>query len=117
MNSLSFKNLVFFFGLIRGGTKIYHTDLSDLKFRELMENQMKDLFKHLGKDSDSLFMKRPAHVLRHLGAHYWLAKGNYTNHVLVAKVGGWHTVDELIKSYGEVPPEKVNEELDKYDYQ
>jgi len=101
----------------RGGTKIYQTDLSDIKFRLLMEDHMKDLFKHLGKDPDSLFFKRPAHVLRHLGAHYWLSKGNYTNHVLVAKVGGWHTVDELIKSYGEVPPEKVNEELDKYDYQ
>jgi len=101
----------------RGGIKIYETDLSNQKFRELMENHMKDLFRFLGKDPDSLFFKRATHVLRHLGAHYWLAKGNYTNHVLVAKVGGWHTVDELIKSYGEVPPEKVNQELDKYDYQ
>ncbi len=102
----------------RGGTRIYENKegLSKAKFRIKMQDAMKSLFTHLGKDPDSYYFQKPAHVLRHIGAHYWLSKGNYTNHVLVAMIGGWHTVDELIKSYGTVPPEKVDEELDKYDY-
>jgi len=81
-----------------------------------MNEQLKDLYRFMGKDPDSLYFKRPSHVLRHLSAHYWLSKGNYKNHVEVAKLGGWNTVDEMIKSYGEFPPEKMNEFLDEYDY-
>jgi hypothetical protein len=43
-----------------------------------------------------------------LGAHYWLTKKNY-NYELVTVIGGWNTIDELRKSYGELPPEKVLE--------
>ena len=48
------------------------------------------------------------HALRHLGAHYWLSKTNY-NYGIIAEVGGWHTIDELKKSYGQIPPEKILE--------
>jgi len=102
----------------RGGTRIYENKekLSSHKFGNKMKIFLREIFLFIGKDKDSYFMDKPNHALRHIGAHYWLSKGNYTNHVLVALVGGWHTVDELIKSYGALPPEKVNEELDKYDY-
>ena len=53
-------------------------------------------------------LTRPATSLfpheRHLGAHYWLAKTDY-NYGIIAEVGGWHTIDELKKSYGQIPPE------------
>lgn len=97
----------------RGGTRIFESKLAYQKFESWIQDCMRDIFKHLGKEG--IFLERPTHVLRHLGAHYGLAKGNYTNHVLIAKIGGWHTIDEMIRSYGELPPEKVLEELDKYD--
>lgn len=39
---------------------------------------------------------------------YWLSKTNY-NYGIIAEVGGWHTIDELKKSYGQIPPEKILE--------
>jgi len=101
----------------RGGTRIYESDLSKTKFLDLMNDQLKELYTHLQKDPDSLFFKKPSHSLRHIGAHYWLSKGKYKNHVEVAKLGGWNTIDEMIKSYGEFPPEKMNEYLDEYEYE
>jgi len=47
-------------------------------------------------------------VLRHIGAHYWLSKTNY-NYGIISEVGGWNTIDELKKSYGQIPPEKILE--------
>jgi len=83
--------------------------------KKKLSNANKSLFLHLGKAEDSYFCQHTSHVMRHIGSHRLLEAGNYSNHVLVAKVGGWFTVDELIKSYGEIPPEKINEELDKLD--
>ncbi len=107
----------------RGGLRIYENksnrpleSKAKGSFTDYMINVMRDLYSHLGKDPESIAFKKPTHILRHYGCHYWLAKGNYSNHVLVGKIGGWHTIDELIKSYGELPPEKINEELDKYEY-
>ncbi len=100
----------------RGSNRIYQTDLSKQEFLLFMNNELKKLYTYLQKDPDSLFFKKPSHCLRHIGAHYWLSKGNYKNHVEVAKLGGWNTIDEMIKSYGEFPPEKMNEYLDEYDY-
>jgi len=37
-----------------------------------------------------------------------LSKTNY-NYGIIAEVGGWHTIDELKKSYGQIPPEKILE--------
>jgi len=56
----------------------------------------------------SYFQHHPSHALKHLGAHYWLAKTDY-NYGIIAEVGGWHTIDELKKSYGQIPPEKILE--------
>ncbi len=102
----------------RGGSRIFENkeNLPMRIFEKNMIEFLKECYRKVGKDEDSYFMQKANHALRHIGAHYWLEKGSYSNHVIVAKVGGWHTVDELIKSYGEIPPEKVNEELDKYDY-
>ena len=41
-------------------------------------------------------------------SEYWLAKTDY-NYGIIAEVGGWHTIDELKKSYGQIPPEKILE--------
>jgi len=101
----------------RGGTRIYQSDLSKTNFLDQMNAQLKELYTFLKKDPDSLFFKKPSHSLRHLGAHYWLSKGKYKNHVEVSKLGGWNTIDEMIKSYGEFPPEKMNEYLDEYSYE
>lgn len=60
--------------------------------------------------NDSYFQQHSSNVLRHLGAHYWLSKTNY-NYGIIAEVGGWHTIDELKKSYGKIPPEKILELL------
>jgi len=58
----------------------------DLKIR----TALLDLYKFLGKETvhDGYFMKHWFHVLRHVGAHYWLRKTEY-NHGVVAIVGGW----------------------------
>lgn len=72
---------------------------------------LKDLYKHLGK-TDPYFFKHAAHALRHIGAHFWLRKTNY-NYAVVAKIGGWHTIDELIKSYGEMPADVLFDTMDE----
>jgi hypothetical protein len=64
---------------------------------------MKEIYKHIGKNG--YFEEHPTQVLRHIGVHYWLARNNY-NYGLVALIGGWHTIDELKKSYGEMPLKK-----------
>jgi len=37
------------------------------------------------------------------GAHYWSSKTDY-NYERIAEIGGWNTMDELKKSYGQIPP-------------
>jgi hypothetical protein len=102
----------------RGGTGIYENKekLPLYKLHKQIQTDMKNLYSHLGKDQDSYYFKRPAHTLRHLGAQYWLQKGNYTNHVIVAKIGDWSTIQEMIDSYGDVPPEQFQKQIDGYDY-
>lgn len=77
---------------------------------------LRKLFSHLGKSDDSYFMRKPNHALRHICAHWLLSLGNYANHSIVKKLGGWHTTDELERSYGELPEDQINKELNKYDY-
>jgi hypothetical protein len=72
----------------------------------MISDQLKQIYSHLGKNS--YFQDRPSHALRHIGAHYWLSKTDY-NFGLIAEVGGWNTIDELKKSYGQIPPEKILE--------
>lgn len=93
----------------RGCTRIYESKLYQLKFRQQMRDHLNEIYRHLGKID--YFEGHTTHVLRHIGAHYWLAKMNYSYGV-VAMIGGWNTIDELRKSYGEIPPEKVLEMIE-----
>ena len=117
----------------RGGTKIYDdTKLINPTKQKItdIENNIKeslfDLYVHLGKIENlqefkdlksqklkvnNYWFNHAFHVLRHVGAHYWLKKKSY-NHSLVAELGGWHTIDELKRSYGKMPPEVVLELLE-----
>jgi len=70
----------------RNCKKIYESKLAYDKFSDYIQNAMREIYIHLGKEG--VFLERPTHVLRHIGAHFHLAKGNYTNHVLVAKNWG-----------------------------
>ena len=95
----------------RGGTRIYESKLSQHQFKKLIYKQLTQVYKHLGK-TGSYFERHPTHVLRHIGAHYWLAKTDY-NYGLIAEIGGWNTIDELKKSYGQIPPEKILEIIEE----
>jgi hypothetical protein len=87
--------------------RIFESALSEYPFRLKIHNELLEIYSHLGKN-DSYFLHHSSHALRHLGAHYWLSKTNY-NYGIIAEVGGWHTIDELKKSYGQIPPEKILE--------
>ena len=91
--------------------------LTNDKLRLELQDGLRKLFAYLGKSDESYFYKKPAHAMRHIGGHYLLAMGNYTNHSIVKKLGGWHTTDEMEKSYGEIPPDQIDKELDKYDFE
>ncbi len=75
---------------------------------ELRDN-LREIYKHVGK-TDDYFYTNSFHALRHIGAHYWLEKTGY-NYGIVAKIGGWHTIDELKNSYGEMSPEFIIENI------
>lgn len=93
----------------RGGTRIYESQIPKQTFKKQINDAMKEIYRHVGKNE--YFEEHPTHALRHVGAHYWLARKNY-NYGLVAVIGGWHTIDELKKSYGEMPPEKMLESIE-----
>lgn len=90
----------------RGGSRIYESALPKYRFHIMISDQLKQIYHHLGKGT--YFQSRPSHALRHIGAHYWLSKTDY-NFGLIAEIGGWNTIDELKKSYGQIPPEKILE--------
>jgi hypothetical protein len=91
----------------RGYNAIFESNLSKFKFKKDMHEKLFLVYKHLGK-TENYFSSHATHVLRHLGAHYWLSKTNY-NYGIISEVGGWNTIDELKKSYGQIPPEKILE--------
>ena len=91
----------------RGVLKIYESNPPLHRFQKEISKKLIQIYKHLGKNSD-YFLHHPSHVLRHIGAHYWLSKTNY-NYGIISEVGGWNTIDELKKSYGQIPPEKILE--------
>lgn len=93
----------------RGGTKILEQKLSQDKFTTFIQPKMLEIYKHLGKSG--YFLEHPTHALRHISAHYWLSQTKY-NYGAVAKICGWNTVDELRKSYGEMPPEVLLNVID-----
>lgn len=81
------------------------------KFIALTYTQLKEIYKHVGKTSN-YFYEKSVHALRHIGAQKLLDEKDF-NYGLVAQVGGWNVIDELKNSYGEMPPEKVLELLEK----
>ncbi|MGC1709848.1 MAG: helix-turn-helix domain-containing protein [Nitrosotalea sp.] len=93
----------------RGVNRIFESKVAKYKLHKQTNNSLKEIYRHLGKSG--YFEEHPTHALRHIGAHYWLAKKNY-NYGLVALIGGWNTIDELKKSYGEIPPEAVLEMIE-----
>lgn len=90
--------------------------LTETKLALYLTQTMKNLYIHLGKDMKSLYFIRPNHSLRHLGAQFWLAKSDYKDFSIVAKIGDWSTVQELIDSYGDTPPDVFQKTIDGYDY-
>lgn len=83
------------------------------KFNVHMKKLYKEIFqkhgltsqgqKRIGVEDSSYFIRKPIHVLRHAGAQRALRMTNW-NVAYVAK-RGWNTTQELIDSYGEMPPE------------
>jgi len=102
----------------RGSHTIYENKkgVSKLKLMKYFTETMKDLYLHLGKSLDEFFFIRPNHTLRHLGAQYWLLKSDFRDFNIVAKIGDWGTVKEMVDSYGDTPPEVFQRTLDGYDY-
>lgn len=114
----------------RGGFKIYERQGKEYQIEDYMKKMLIQLYVSIGKipnlaelqekrkigykNTGNYWFDHAAHVLRHVGAHYWLSKKNY-NYGLVAKLGGWNTIDELKNSYGEMPPEVVLELLEDED--
>jgi len=90
--------------------------LTSDELRKYFIEHLRKLFTYLGKSDESYFYSKPNHSLRHIGAHFLLSLGSYTNHSLVKRLGGWHTTDEMEKSYSELPEDHINQELNKYDY-
>lgn len=91
----------------RNCERIFESKMPEYLFKNKINDILREIYHHLGKN-EFYFKHHPSHALRHLGAHYWLSKTNY-NYGIIAEVGGWHTIDELKKSYGQIPPEKILE--------
>ena len=91
----------------RGGTKIHECKVPKYLFKRQISKEIALVFQSIGK-TNQYFLKHPTHALRHIGAQHWLAKKDF-NYGLVSELGGWHTIDELKKSYGMIPPEKILE--------
>lgn len=106
----------------RGGTKLFESKEVESRVEDNLKKVSIDLFVHLGKipnldelkamrkakilNTGNYYFDHPIHVFRHIGAHYWLNKKKY-NYGLVGELGGWHTIDELKTSYGEMPYEVI----------
>ena len=89
----------------RGIGKIYESALPAHLFQKDINCKLSQIYRHL-KKTDDYYYSHPTHALRHIGAHYWLSKTDY-NYGIISEVGGWNTIDELKKSYGLIPPEKI----------
>jgi len=91
----------------REGQRIHENNLPKYKFTENISLHLREIYKYLEKQAN-YFQYHLTHALRHIGAHYWLSKTDY-NYRLIAEIGGWNTMDELKKNYGQIPPEKILE--------
>ncbi len=102
----------------RGSNTIYENkaNLKKIQLKKYFTETMKDLYRFLGHEETEYFFIRPNHTLRHLGAQYWLLKSDFRDFSIVAKIGDWANISELIDSYGGTPPEVFQKTLDEYDY-
>ena len=75
------------------------------RFAQRMIQKLKQYYKELGV-TEQYFYKHSIHVLRHIGAHYWLRRTHY-NYELVCKIGGWKTPQILRDCYGAFPIAEV----------
>jgi len=96
----------------KGINRLNEEDLNVSKLDQKIKVALLDLYEFLGKSTmhNGYFKAHWFHVLRHVGAHYWLRKTEY-NHSVVALVGGWKIVQELIDSYGAVPHDIVMKKI------
>ncbi len=96
----------------KGINRLNEEELSKGKLDLKIKTALVDLYEYLGKATihQGYFTSHWFHVLRHVGAHYWLRKTEY-NHSVVAIVGGWKIVQELIDSYGAVPHDIVMKKI------
>ncbi|MGB6463382.1 MAG: hypothetical protein WBF38_04060 [Nitrosotalea sp.] len=58
-----------------------------------------EVYRQAGIKEEYFYLKQ-VHVLRHIGAHYWLNRTKY-NHAIVSRIGGWKSVQTLIDCYGQ----------------
>lgn len=75
-------------------------DKIDRRFEEISES--------------SYFMAHASHALRHCGAQLWLDATNW--HVEFVASMGWHTTEELIKSYGRMDAQRRLKVLDNAEF-
>ncbi len=96
----------------KGINRLNEEELTKNKLEKKIKTALLDLYEFLGKSTanDGYFVKHWFHVLRHVGAHVWLRRTEY-NHSIVALVGGWKIVQELIDSYGAVPHDVVMKKI------
>jgi len=74
-----------------------------------MSKKLKEVYQALGL-TDPYFYDKPIHSLRHIGAHLWLRRTNW-DYVLVARIGGWESVQTLIDCYGEMTADVVLQKI------
>ncbi len=69
----------------RNCDRIFESKLPESSFKRKITQDISEIYSHLGK-KEPYFYHHPSHALRHLGAHYWLAKTDY-NYGIIAEVG------------------------------
>jgi len=57
----------------RNCDRIFESKLPETTFKRKITQNISEIYAHLGK-KEPYFQHHPSHALRHLGAHYWLAK-------------------------------------------
>jgi hypothetical protein len=81
------------------------------RFGGYISGVFKEAYRSCGIEEEYFYI-HPVHALRHVGAHYWLARPEVAyNHTLVAKIGGWKSPQTLIDCYGELSEEFVIQKL------
>ena len=78
-------------------------------FEDRISKKLRELYQALGL-TDPYFYMKPIHSLRHIGAHLWLRRTKY-DYFLVAKIGGWSSVQTLIDCYGELDSEAILQKI------